>query len=215
MSDLRRTVAATLVSTAAIALLLVATAAIAEIYQYVDEHGNLVFTTTPRSGQQPQKVIGSSPANPGPAEVARRPGRTNPNRARRQNAFDGLIREAARAYAMPFELIKAVIRVESAFDPHAVSHAGAIGLMQLMPETAQSLNCDDPFDPEQNIRAGTQFLRMLSDRYNGDINLMLSAYNAGPGAVSRTGGIPYENTRRYVQRVYGYYIEYLEGTATR
>jgi soluble lytic murein transglycosylase len=81
--------------------------------------------------------------------------------------------------------------------------------MQLMPDTAASLNCEDPFDPRQNIMAGTQFLRMLSDRYNGNLNLILSAYNAGPGAVARTEGIPYENTRRYVERVYGYYIEYL------
>ena len=101
-----------------------------------------------------------------------------------------------------------MIRVESAFDPHAVSHAGAQGLMQLMPSTATSLNCDDPFDPEQNIMAGTLYLRILTNRYNGDINLVLAAYNAGTGTVAQYDGIPYEATRRYIERVYQYYEEY-------
>jgi soluble lytic murein transglycosylase-like protein len=190
-----------------------ASIATAEIYQYVDDDGNLVFTTSPRAGETPQKVIGSSQADPTPEEVARQPGRPNPNPTRSDEAFDAIIEEAADSYEVPFELIKAVIRVESAFDPHAVSHAGAEGLMQLMPDTAASLNCEDPFDPRQNIMAGTQFIRMLSDRYNGNLNLILSAYNAGPGAVARTEGIPYENTRRYVERVYGYYMEYLDAAS--
>lgn len=193
----------------AVVLSLVDVVAHAEIYQYVDDDGNLVFTTEPRAGETPDRVIGGRGPAPTPESVARRPHTPNPNPTRQNDAFDSFIRRSADAYQIPFELIKAVIRVESGFDPHIVSHAGAIGLMQLMPDTAESLNCDDPFDPEQNIRAGTLFLRMLSDRYNGDINLILSAYNAGPGAVARVEGIPYENTRRYVERVYNYYLDYL------
>lgn len=180
----------------------------AQIYRYELDDGSVVYTTEPRSGESPNEVIGAEE----PERETRRaatPQRPNPNPNRRQDAFDDIIERASDAYDVPFEFIKAVIRVESAFDPHAVSHAGAMGLMQLMPSTAESLNCGDAFDPEQNIMAGTQFLRILSDRYNGDINLVLSAYNAGAGAVARYNGIPYEATRRYVERVFQYYLEYL------
>lgn len=184
----------------------------ADIYRYVMEDGTVMFTTEPQNGREATEVIGE------PAPERRRdrvipdpPTRPNPNPERNPDAFDPLIRDAAEAYDIPFEFVKAVIRVESAFDPHAISHAGAQGLMQLMPGTAESLNCDDPFDPQANIMAGTQYLRILSDRYNGDINLVLAAYNAGSGTVSRYDGIPYEATRRYIERVYQYYLEYLEG----
>ena len=179
----------------------------AQIYQYVNDDGTLEFTTRPRAGRTADRVIGAGEQRQEPPRY--RTSRTNPNPNAQHDAFDGLIREAANAYGVPFAFIKAVIRVESAFDPHAVSHAGAMGLMQLMPRTAESLNCADPFDPRQNIMAGTQYLRILTDRYNGDMNLTLAAYNAGSGAVARAGGIPFENTRRYIERVYQYYHEYL------
>ena len=82
--------------------------------------------------------------------------------------------------------------------------------MQLMPGTAEEMGVDDSFDPRDNIFGGTRYLRWLADRYDGDINLVLSGYNAGPGAVESNGGIPYEATRRYVQTVYRYYQEYLQ-----
>ncbi len=198
--------------------------AAAEIYQYVDSQGNITVTTSPRGGQRPDRVYGAdderSRSEPravsgnvsgvvrGGRVIPDPPDRPNPNPDRESDAFDSYIRSAARAYDLPFAFIKAVIRAESAFDPHAISPVGAMGLMQLMPRTAESLNCNDAFDPEQNIMAGTQYLRILSNRYNGDLNLMLAAYNAGSGAVARADGIPYEDTRRYIERIYGYYVEY-------
>lgn len=188
-------------------LLCLGTTAHAQIYRYVGDDGTVIYTTEPREGEAATEVIGDEPTRERPRVSP--PDRPNPNPTRASDAFDDLIREASAAYDIPFEFIKAVMRVESAFDPHAVSHAGAMGLMQLMPRTAASLNCDDPFDPRSNVFAGTQFLRILTDRYNGDINLVLAAYNAGSGAVSMYDGIPYEATRRYVERVFQYYEAYL------
>lgn len=183
----------------------------AQIYRYELDDGSVIYTTEPREGADPIEVIGEVEPE-APARRVAPPSRPNPNPDRAQDAFDSIIRRASTAYNIPFEFIKAVIRVESAFDPHAVSHAGAMGLMQLMPGTAEYLNCGDAFDPDENIMAGTQYLRLLTDRYNGDINLVLSAYNAGPGAVGQYDGIPYEATRRYVERVFQYYLEYLGET---
>ena len=128
--------------------------------------------------------------------------------SQREAAYDDIIHEAADAYDVPFGFIKAVIRIESAFQSDAVSHAGAMGLMQLMPRTAESLDVDDPFDVRQNIFGGAKFLRILIDRYDGDINLILAAYNAGDVAVRRHDGIPYAQTRQYVASVYYWYQKY-------
>lgn len=130
------------------------------------------------------------------------------SRAEREHAFDDLIREASDAYDVPFSFIKGVIRVESNFNPQAVSHAGAQGLMQLMPGTAAGLNVRDPFDPRQNIFGGTKLLKQLIDAYQGDINLILAAYNAGPAHVKRYNGIPWAKTRGYVASVYHWYKIY-------
>lgn len=118
------------------------------------------------------------------------------------------IRNAAYLYDMDSALIKAVIRQESAFQIMAKSHKGAMGLMQLMPATAQMYNVSNLYDPKQNIYAGTQHLRYLLHRYNR-LDLALAAYNAGEGAVSRYGGIPpYPETKNYVARVMDWYQEY-------
>lgn len=115
--------------------------------------------------------------------------------------FDAMIEEAARRYDLPADLIKAVIQVESNFNPMAVSAAGAKGLMQLMDATAAALGIKDSFDPAQNIEGGAAYLRRMLDRY-GQVSLALAAYNAGPGAVDRHGGIPpYAETQAYVRRV--------------
>lgn len=133
---------------------------------------------------------------------------TGLSRAEREHAFDDIIREASEAYSVPFSFIKGVIRVESNFNPQAVSHAGAQGLMQLMPGTAAGLNVRDPFDPRQNIFGGTKLLKQLIDSYQGDINLILAAYNAGPAHVKRYNGIPWAKTRGYVASVYHWYKIY-------
>jgi hypothetical protein len=110
--------------------------------------------------------------------------------------------EAARMHQVSSDLVKAVIAVESEFDQWAVSSKGARGLMQLMPDTARRLGVADTFDARQNIFAGTQYLRQMLDQFGGDVDLALAAYNAGPNAVLRYGGVPpYRETRGYVQKV--------------
>ncbi len=126
----------------------------------------------------------------------------------KEAAFDDIIDEASAAYNVPPTFIKAVIKVESNFNPYAISRAGAQGLMQLMPTVATNLGVEDPFDPRENIFGGTKLLRTLIDQYEGDINLILAAYNAGGVAVNRYGGIPYPQTRHYVSSVYRWYKTY-------
>ena len=122
-------------------------------------------------------------------------------RSRRGAEFDELIEEHAKANELNPALVRAVIETESAFNPRAVSRVGAMGLMQLMPGTARDLGVLDPFDPADNIRGGTKYLRSLLDRF-GDVTLALAAYNAGPGAVEKYDGVPpYRETRNYVAKI--------------
>ena len=118
------------------------------------------------------------------------------------SAFDHLIEEAAAEYGLDPVLVRAVIATESAFDPMAVSQAGAQGLMQLMPALAEELGVADPFDPRENIMAGTRYLSALLDDNDGDVPLALASYNAGPGNVALYHGIPpFPETHRYVQTI--------------
>jgi len=116
--------------------------------------------------------------------------------------FDDYIRTACDTYDVDSNLVRAMIKVESNYDPTALSKKGAQGLMQLMPKTAQALRLIDPWHPRDNIFAGVAYFRALLDRYNGDEKLALAAYNAGPGAVDKYGGVPpYPETKSYVKKV--------------
>ncbi len=119
-----------------------------------------------------------------------------------RSPYDRFIEEAAARHGVSAELVRAVIRAESNFDPRAVSPRGAQGLMQLAPGTARDLGIANPFDPRQNIQGGVRYLRMLLERYDGNVALALAGYNAGPTAVRRHRGIPpYRETRGYVRKV--------------
>ena len=117
-------------------------------------------------------------------------------------AYEDLIQEAAHAYGLSPDLIRAVMRTESSFDPFVVSPVGAQGLMQLMPALAAEMGVTDAFDPRQNIMGGAKYLRQLLDRHDGNLRLTLASYNAGPANVARYKGIPpFKETRNYVRKV--------------
>jgi soluble lytic murein transglycosylase-like protein len=160
-----------------------------EALYYRVEGGDIVFTNVPE-GAGVRAVPGlGRPVAAGSADLPVTP-------------FDAHIELIARESGLSPNLIKAVALVESGFDPLAVSPKGAQGLMQLMPGTARAYGVRDAFDPGENLRAGARHLRDLLDRYGGDLTLALAAYNAGPGAVQRYGGVPaYPETRNYVRKV--------------
>ncbi len=134
--------------------------------------------------------------------VSRQFPRTN----RTAGDIDSAIEQAAARHNVDPNLVRAVVKVESNFNPNAVSRKGAMGLMQLMPSTARQLNVKNPFDPEQNVDAGVRHLKQLLESYGGDIKLTLAAYNAGAGAVARSSGVPrYAETQNYVRRITNLY----------
>jgi soluble lytic murein transglycosylase-like protein len=171
----------------------------ADIYQSVGPDGVVSFTNSKTPGAKLyQKTRPKAPVF--------LPADTSPERYTR---YDSFIREAATLYQIPEALVRAVIRVESDFDPRAVSPANARGLMQMIPETAERMMVSDIFDPRQNIFGGVRYLRVLANTFNGDLSLTVAAYNAGEGAVMRHGGIPpYPETQDYVVKVVGYYRQY-------
>jgi soluble lytic murein transglycosylase-like protein len=132
------------------------------------------------------------------AATAAESGRTAMDRA---DLYE-LVQAISREHGVDPKLVDALVQVESAYDPNAVSRRGAMGLMQLMPATAARLEIDDPFDPEKNIRGGVREFSRLIDQYSGNLQFALAAYNAGVGAVSRYRGVPpYAETRNYVSRI--------------
>ena len=161
----------------------------AQIYSWRDSAGVLTVSDRPRGS--------------GSRAVAVRVGTSQV--PRRQAAFEPLIREHSTMRSVRADLVRAVIQVESAFNPRAVSPKGAMGLMQLMPATAAQFGVTDPFNPGENIRAGVSYLRQLLDRYDNNEQLALAAYNAGPGAVDKYGSRipPYKETQNYVHKIAG------------
>lgn len=184
------------------ALVLVPSSSRADIYQFTAADGTIVFSNTEKKGKLYAKTPEPTKASTsGPIDSKR---------------FDEHIKQAAALYQIPEELVRAVIRVESGFDPRAVSRTNARGLMQLMPGTAERMMVTDSFDPRQNIFGGVRYLRVLANLFNGDIELTLAGYNAGENAVIQHGGIPpYEETRGYVVKVLEYYRYYRENAVKR
>jgi soluble lytic murein transglycosylase-like protein len=167
------------------------------IYAFVDPQGVTHFTNRQQHDQRFK-----------PIRLRDNPATRAKYREPKSRAYDPLIGDAAKSEGIPPALVKAVIAAESAFDSGAVSHKGAQGLMQLMPDTAEEMGVENPFEPAQNLRGGTSYLRSLIDRY-GDLGRALAAYNAGPSAVDRYNGIPpFQETQDYVDRVLTYYRRY-------
>lgn len=173
-----------------------ATATLADIYRYIDANGVMHFTNAPTSSSGDYKLFLREKKQPAPSWY-------------QTKKYDDLISDASKRHGVSFPLLKAIIKAESDFDPQAVSKKGAMGLMQIMPQNFKLLGLKDPFDPTQNIDAGTRYFKQLYDRFGGKLALSLAAYNAGPTVVDRYRTIPpYEETEEYVRRVLRYYYDY-------
>jgi soluble lytic murein transglycosylase-like protein len=168
--------------------------AAADIFMYIDSEGVLHFTNRPTSSKY-EVFLKQRPRKPKPQLDS--------------SAFDNLIQDASRRYGVSFSLIKAIIRAESGFNPKAVSHKGAKGLMQIMPQNFKLLNIRDPFNPKENIMAGVRYMALMLDRFQGKVPLALAAYNAGPNKVEAYQDIPpIQETEEYVKKVMTYYYAY-------
>ncbi len=177
----------------------------AEVYKYVDRFGNVTFTNKPlkksyyrlewktkRYRDEVRRVVDYQAFR------------------RNQKRYAPLIAETARRQGVSEALLHAIVRAESAYDPRAVSKVGAVGLMQLMPDTASRLGVSDRTDPRQNLEAGARYLKQLLAVFDDDLKLALAAYNAGPGAVRDHGNRvpPYRETRDYVKKVMAFMKQY-------
>jgi soluble lytic murein transglycosylase-like protein len=168
----------------------------AAIYSFIDENGVPHFSNVPVDSRY--RLKGS------PTVVPQKNG---------VEEYDNHINQAARRHQVDPLLIKAIVEVESAFDRYAVSKKGAIGLMQLMPETAADMQVVDPFDPGENIHGGTRYLKKNLDRFNNNLEMSLAAYNAGPGRVRAAGRIPgIPETQTFIKRVLTSYRRYQDAS---
>jgi len=174
-----------------------AAAARADVFAYTDEQGVTHFSNVPVDKRY-RLLIASPPDETAPAKTAK-----PRNWLAMSAAYDSLIETAAQTHTVHPALIRAVIVVESGFNPRAVSKRGAVGLMQLLPETARRYGVSDIYDPAQNIRAGAHYLSDLMVRFDSRMDLVLAAYNAGENAVDRYGGHipPFKETQAYVPNV--------------
>ncbi len=178
------------------ALLLTTSSVCADIFRYRDENGVWHFTNI-KTDARYQLYLKSPKATV--SEYLEK--------------YDGIIVQASRRFGVDPNLIRAIIKAESGFDHKAVSRKGAQGLMQLMPPTADAMDVNNPFNPEENIFGGTRYFSLMLKRFNNDMALALAAYNAGPEAVVASRGIPpYPETRSFIQRVLEFYRSYNAGT---
>ena len=176
--------------------LAVAVPAQAQIYTWRDAAGHLVLSNKPR-GERTARTATYVASEPDVARAA-----TRLPRPVVDSRYDDLIRQHAGQHGLSLELVRAVIKAESNFNPYAISPKGAMGLMQLMPATARELGVSDPFHPDENIRGGVSYLASLLARYDQNVELALAAYNAGPGSVERYGAVPpYRETQNYVKKI--------------
>lgn len=176
----------------------------AQIASSTDENGRTVYVNKDSPKRRSGSTISSPSRESADASDAasRVPLPSNVPSNWKEDRLDRIVREAAERHNVDPALVKAVITTESGWNPQAVSRKGAVGLMQLIPQTAQRFGVDNSFDPAQNVEGGTTYLRSLLDRYNGDLSKSLAAYNAGERAVDLSGGIPdYRETRMYVRKV--------------
>lgn len=166
----------------------------ADIYVYKDSQGISHFTNVPTSPKYKNYMSESSLST-----IA----------ALKTVSYDDVIAEAAKKNNLSFHLLKALIHVESYFNPYAVSKKGALGLMQIMPENLTKLSIEHPFDPRENVMGGASYLKSMITRFDGKIELALAAYNAGPSVVEKYSAIPpYRETQEYVQKVLALYDRY-------
>lgn len=169
--------------------------AAADIYRFVDENGTVYFTDYPR--HDGFEIYIRESTGKGLAT------------SRGYYPYREVVRKASTLYGVEEPLVRAVIEIESDYNRYAVSRAGARGLMQLMPQTMQHLGVQNPWDPRQNVMAGTRHLKKLMERFSGDLSLALAAYNAGSTSVIKYGSIPpYPQTERYVKKVLERYQVY-------
>ncbi|RME33499.1 MAG: lytic transglycosylase domain-containing protein [Gammaproteobacteria bacterium] len=183
-------------------LLATGTPVLADIYRYVDEEGRVILTDRPRHSGF--KLLVRTWKGWEERRIDRRNFRHN------QKRFGPVIEQVAREQGLPGALIHAVVTAESAYDPNAVSRAGAVGLMQLMPDTARRFGVSNRRDPLQNLKGGSRYLAELLRQFRNDLVLALAAYNAGENAVLRYNRQvpPFAETRKYVKRVLEYYRRY-------
>lgn len=176
-------------------------ARIDQIFGVPTEDGTAAAPNAPQSGKfsaMVQQALQNQDGAPPPASPVGPPAQ-----------IDGLVQSNAATFGVDPNLIRAVIANESNFNPNATSNAGAQGLMQLMPQTAASLGVTNSYDPTQNVWGGTRYLRSMLDRFGGDTSKAIAAYNAGPEAVEKYGGVPpYPETQAYVNNVLGTYEQY-------
>ncbi|MBA4390601.1 MAG: lytic transglycosylase [Syntrophus sp. (in: bacteria)] len=164
------------------------------VYGFVDENGTYHFTNMIPVGKKFRIIISDRIKSIATKSI-------------NNTDYDNMIAVHAANHGIDPQLIKAVMKAESNFNPRALSHKGAQGLMQLMPDTARLMKVENPFDPDDNIKGGARYLKYLDDIFGGNIELILAGYNAGPGRVieNKMNVPPYEETKTYIQRVKSYY----------